>query len=177
MYIIITRSVTSSHHAFFLRLGLEKLEEKGAADDNDDDDSEENLTARQFAFLSTTPTSDQMTKLPSSASTLSSTAHKDNDADNDEDLPSSQTTVKTMPVETEEDEEFTIEDFDDWSFDAGEDAVCIIDKPASDSWNYELPETVTDLSVCCEEDSSDHRHWIEWCLTQYPLKQEALGCC
>ena len=97
----------------FFRLGLEKLEEKGAADDNDDDDSEENLAARQFAFSSTTPTSDQMAKLPSSASTLSSTAHKDNDADNDEDLPSSQTTVKTMPVETDEDEEFTIEDFDD----------------------------------------------------------------
>ena len=96
------------------RLGLEKLEEKGAVDDNDDDDSEENLAARQFAFSSTTPASNQMTKLPSSsASTLSSTAHKDNDADNDEDLPSSQTTVRTMPVETEDDEEFTIEDFDD----------------------------------------------------------------
>ena len=155
------------------RLGLEKLEEKGAVDDNDDDDSEENLAARQFAFSSTTPASNQMTKL--SASTLSSTAHKDNDADNDEDLPSSQTTVRTMPVETEEDEEFTIEDFDDWSFDAGEDAVCIIDEPASDSWNYEPFETVTDSRVCCKEDSGDHRHWIEWCLTQYPWRQETLG--
>ena len=90
------------------RLGLEKLEEKGAVDDNDDDDSEENLAARQFAFSSTTPTSNHMTKLPS---TSSSTAHSD--ADNDEDLPSSQTTVKTTPVETGEDEEFTIEDFDE----------------------------------------------------------------
>ncbi|KAK7101052.1 cell cycle checkpoint protein RAD17-like [Littorina saxatilis] len=85
-----------SRSSYALRPGLEKLDEKSAVDDEDDTDE--------------IPTASMNPAFNASQSL----ARKDNAGDNDDnndDLPSSQTQIKTAPVE--EEEEFFIEEFDD----------------------------------------------------------------